>query len=136
MKNSLQPLSKHRLNPAILRKLRDLAVKMVSRSAVPRIKTRTMNFDQGELNFDIPANDANGYQKWRDEMDVRKKEIESRYGIILGKPVLVILRGENNPLQGILTIASKTLPKIRSQLLLQLGKREFTLAQIESIARL
>lgn len=95
-----------------------------------------MDFNQGELNFDSPANDANGYQKWRDEMDARKREIESRYGIILGKPVVLQLIGEVKPLQGILTIASKSLPKIRSQLLLQLGKREFTLAQIESISRL
>lgn len=95
-----------------------------------------MDFNQGELDFTSPANDAAGYQKWRDEMDARKREIESRYGIILGKPVHLQLIGENKPLQGILTIASKTLPKIRSQLLLQLGKRQFTLTQIESISRL
>ncbi|QTN33663.1 hypothetical protein HZ994_15540 [Akkermansiaceae bacterium] len=95
-----------------------------------------MDFDQGELDFDSPANDANGYQKWRDEMDASKREIESRFGVILGKPVQLQLIGEDKPLQGILTIASKTLPKTRSQLLLQLGKREFTLSQIESIARL
>jgi len=95
-----------------------------------------MEFNQGEFNFDSPASDSSGYQKWRDEMNARKREIESHYGIILGKPVHLQLIGENKPLQGILTIASKSLPKIRSQLLLQLGKREFTLAQIESIARL
>lgn len=94
-----------------------------------------MNLNQGELNFDSPANDATGYQKWRDEMGARKREIESRFAIILGKPVHLQLTGEDKPLQGILTIASKSLPKIRSQVLLQLGKREFTLAQIESIAR-
>jgi len=80
-----------------------------------------MDFNQGELNFDSTANDSTGYQKWRDEMDARKREIESRYGVILGKPVILQLIGEVKPLQGILTIASKTLPKIRSQLLLQLG---------------
>jgi hypothetical protein len=95
-----------------------------------------MDFNQGELNFDSPASDSTGYQKWRYEMDARKREIESRYGIILGKPVHHQLLGEDKPLQGILTIASNSLPKIRSQLLLQLGKREFALAQIESIAHL
>ena len=94
-----------------------------------------MDFNQGELDFDQP-NDGSGYLKWQEELDARKKEIESRYGIILGKPVILQLKGENIPLQGILSIASKTLPKIRPQLLLQLGKRQFTLAQIESIARL
>jgi hypothetical protein len=93
-----------------------------------------MEFNQGELNFDSPASDSSGYQKWRDEMDARKREIESRFGIILGKPVHLQLIGEEKPLQGILSIASKTLPKIRSHLLLQLGKRQFTLYQIESIA--
>ena len=67
-----------------------------------------MDFNQGELNFDSPANDATGYQKWREEMDARKREIESRYGIILGKPVHLQLIGEDKPLQGILTIAPKT----------------------------
>ena len=95
-----------------------------------------MDFNQGELNFDTPANDAAGYLKWRDEMDARKREIESRYGIIIGKPVHVQLIGEDKPLQGILTIVSKTLPIIRSQLLLQLGHRQFTLSQIESTSRL
>ncbi|MFM2197341.1 MAG: hypothetical protein RLZZ505_773 [Verrucomicrobiota bacterium] len=68
-------------------------------------------------------------------MDSRKREIESRYGIILGKPIHLQLSGEDIPLQGILTIAS-TPQKNRSQLLLQLGKREFTLSKIESISRL
>lgn len=94
-----------------------------------------MDFNQGELDFNQP-NDGTGYRKWQEELDARKKEIESRYGIIIGKPVILQLIGEDIPLQGTLSIASKTLPKIRSQLLLQLGKRQFTLAQIESIARL
>lgn len=95
-----------------------------------------MDFDQGELNFDTPANDASGYQKWREEMDQRKKEIETRYGIILGETVQIQLIGETHPLQGQLTIASKTLPKIRSQLLLQIGTRQFPLSSIEFISRL
>ncbi len=94
-----------------------------------------MDFNQGELDFNQP-NDGTGYRKWQEELDARKKEIESRYGIIIGKPVILHLTGEDHPLQGILTIISKTLPKIRSQLLLQLGHRQFTLAEIESISRL
>jgi hypothetical protein len=94
-----------------------------------------MDFNQGELDFNQP-NDGTGYRKWQEELDAQKKEIESRYGIIIGKPVHLQLIGENKPLQGTLTIISKSLPKIRTQLLLQLGKRQFTLAQIESIARL
>ncbi len=95
-----------------------------------------MDFAQGELNFDSPAGDSTGYHKWRADMDARKKEIESRYGIILGKPVHLQLIGEDNPLQGILTIVSGKLPPVRSQLLLQLAHRQFTLAEIESISLL
>ncbi len=93
-----------------------------------------MDFNQGELDFNQP-NDGSGYRKWQEELNARKKEIESRYGIIIGKPVILTLIGEDIPLQGTLTIISKTLPQIRSQLLLQLGKRQFTLAEIESISR-
>jgi hypothetical protein len=94
-----------------------------------------MDFIQGELDFNHDPSQQ-GYQKWQQELDARKKEIESHYGIILGKPVILTLTGEDNTLQGILTIASKKLPKIRSQVLLQLNNRQFTLAQIESISRL
>ena len=95
-----------------------------------------MDFEQGELNFDSPATDAPGYRKWREEMDRRKKEIESRFGVILGKPVELYLTGEDTPLRGTLSVVSKTLPETRSKLLLQLASRQFTLAQIKSISRL
>lgn len=94
-----------------------------------------MDFNQGELNFNQDPSQQ-GYQKWQQELDIRKKEIESRYGIIIGKPVILTLTGEDKTLQGILSIASKKLPKIRSQILLQLNSRQFTLSQIESISRI
>ncbi len=94
-----------------------------------------MDFNQGELDFD-QTNDDSGYRKWQEDLEARKKEIESRYGIIVGKPVILTLIGEDIPLKGTLSIISKTLPKTRSQLLLQLGQRQFTLSQIESISRL
>lgn len=93
-----------------------------------------MDFNQGELDFN-QTNEAKGYHQWQEELDARKKEIESRYGIILGKPVQLQLIGEDKALHGILSISSKSLPKVRSLLLLQLGNRQFTLAEIESIAR-
>ena len=93
-----------------------------------------MDFNQGELDFN-QTNDDSGYRKWQEDLEARKKEIESRYGIIIGKPVVLTLIGEDTPLQGTLSIISKNLPQIRSQLLLQLGQRQFTLSQIESISR-
>ncbi len=91
-----------------------------------------MDFNQGELDSNQPASE-HGYRKWQQELDQRKKEIENRFGIILGKPVIVRLTGEDVPLQGVITIISATMPKVRSQLLLQIGRRQFTLAQIETI---
>ena len=94
-----------------------------------------MDFNQGELDFDQP-NDGSGYQKWQEELDRRKKEFESRYGIILGTRVRLILIGEDTPLEGMITIATSKTPKNRAALPLRLGHREFTLAQIESVLRL
>jgi len=91
-----------------------------------------MDFNQGELDFTSPASE-HGYRKWQQELDQRKKEIEARFGIILGKPVIVRLSGEDTQLHGLITIISTTMPMKRSQLLLQIGKRQFTLAQVETI---
>lgn len=94
-----------------------------------------MDFNQGELDFE-QANDGSGYQKWQEDLDRRKKEFESRYGIILGTRVRLILTGEDTPLEGMITIATTKPPKNRATLPLRLGHREFTLAQIESVLRL
>jgi len=94
-----------------------------------------MDFNQGELDFNQP-NDGSGYRKWQEELDLRKKEFESRYGIILGSRVRLTLIGEDKPLEGIITLASQKPPKNRAALPLRLAHREFTLAQIESIMRL
>ncbi len=96
-----------------------------------------MNFNQGELNFDAD-NSEQGHKKWLAELDQRRKEMETRFGIILRQPVIVQLRGENAPLQGVISIVSTSIPKKRSQLLLKIGNsnRQFTLAQIETITSL
>jgi hypothetical protein len=94
-----------------------------------------MDFNQGELDFNQPT-DGSGYRKWQEELDLRKKEIESRYGIILGAKVRLILRGEDKPLEGIITLCDSKEPKNRSKLHLRIGKREFILAEIESVMRL
>lgn len=94
-----------------------------------------MDFNQGELDFDQP-NDGSGYRKWQEELDRRKKDFESRYGIVLGTRVRLTLIGENAPLEGIISLASQKPPKNRAALPLRLAHREFTLAQIESIMRL
>jgi len=60
-----------------------------------------MTFDQGEFNFDAPSSDA-GWRRWREELDSKKREFESRWGIILGKRVVVSLRNHAKPLCGLI----------------------------------
>lgn len=94
-----------------------------------------MNFDQGQFSFDAEG-DESGYRKWQEELAERKKQFESRYGIILGSKVLLILRGEDKELEGTISLSHSKEPKNRAQLRLQIGPREFSLAEIESVMRL
>lgn len=96
---------------------------------------KTMDFDQGEFSFDEPGSEG-GYHRWQYELLQRKKEFESRFGILLGTRVRVQLVGELAPLEGMISLADRKEPKKRSQLKLLMGHRTFTLAQIESIGRL
>jgi hypothetical protein len=47
-----------------------------------------MNFDQGNFDFDAPSSEA-GYQKWQQELEEKKREFELRFGVIMGRWVLV-----------------------------------------------
>ena len=60
-----------------------------------------MTFDQGEFNFDAPGNDA-GWRRWREELEEKKREFESRWGVILGKRVSVSLRNHAKPVCGLI----------------------------------
>lgn len=56
-----------------------------------------MSFDQGEFNFNAKGS-GDGYRKWREELDARKRAFESLWGVVLGKPVTVSLRHHAKPL--------------------------------------
>lgn len=60
-----------------------------------------MNFDQGEFNFSAKSSE-DGYRRWREELDERKRAFESRWGVVLGKRVTVSLRDHAKPVSGIL----------------------------------
>jgi hypothetical protein len=60
-----------------------------------------MSFDQGQFNFDAPGSDA-GWRRWREELDEKKRAFESRWGVVLGKRVIVSLRNHAKPLRGML----------------------------------
>jgi hypothetical protein len=94
-----------------------------------------MDFDQGELDFDSNGS-ADGWKKWRRELEEKKRAFEARHGIILGKRVQVRLRGEFEPLEGAVRVVSKRAPAASAQLRLGIGAREFIVAELESIVRL
>ena len=60
-----------------------------------------MSFDQGQFDFDAPGSDA-GWRRWREQLDERKREFESRWGVVLGRRVTVWLRDHAKPLSGML----------------------------------
>jgi hypothetical protein len=66
-----------------------------------------MNFDQGEFNFAVDGPE-DGYRKWREELDAKKRAFESRWGVVLGRRVSVSLTDHAKPLSGMLE------PEIRS----------------------
>lgn len=94
-----------------------------------------MNLNQGNFNFDAQG-DESGYQHWQEELDAFKKQLESRHGIILGSKVRLTLRGEDAPLEGIITLSNSKQPRNRTHLHLNIGSRTITTAEIESITRL
>ena len=94
-----------------------------------------MNFDQGEFSFDQLGSES-GYAAWQMELQIKKEKFEARYGIILGSRVRVQLRGELSEIEGVIRLADNKEPANRGQLKLAMGKRTFTLGQIESISKL
>jgi hypothetical protein len=74
-----------------------------------------MDMNQGEFDFDAQGTNA-GWEKWREQIDQRKRAFEQRWGIILGKRVKITLRDFEHPFTGIITIeqaSSKSSPSLR-----------------------
>ena len=93
-----------------------------------------MNFDQGQFNFDATGPEE-GYLKWREELDEKKRAFELRWGVILSRRVRVILRDYDKPLVGILEYVDKPRIKVDRQPLFRLKGMEFRLGDIESIVQ-
>jgi hypothetical protein len=60
-----------------------------------------MAFDQGLFNFDADGPEE-GYRKWREELDAKKRAFECRWGVILNRRVRVTLTDFSKPLTGML----------------------------------
>ena len=60
-----------------------------------------MDFDQGQFNFDAKGSE-DGFRKWREELDAKKRAFENRWGVILSRRVRVSLKDHAKPLIGVL----------------------------------
>lgn len=91
-----------------------------------------MHFDQGEFNFTASGNEE-GFRKWREELEEKKRAFESRWGVILGRRVSVCLRNHAKPLVGTLEWVSdpKKLPDHPP--VFKLKGVEFGVGEIESV---
>ncbi len=91
-----------------------------------------MDFDQGQFNFDAQGPE-DGFRKWREELDAKKRAFEARWGVILNRRVCVSLRDHAKPLRGILEWANDPQRGRHGPPLFRLRGVEFGVAEIESI---
>jgi hypothetical protein len=93
-----------------------------------------MNFDQGEFNFTAKGSE-DGYRKWREELDAKKRAFEARWGVILSRRVSVSLKHHAKPLAGILELVAEPKQRDVTRPLFRLKGLEFGPAEIESIVQ-
>ncbi|MGD9417392.1 MAG: hypothetical protein Q7R22_000510 [Verrucomicrobiota bacterium JB025] len=96
-----------------------------------------MSFDQGEFNFDANG-DEKGYQRWRDELDRRRREFEVRWGVIIGARVRLQLVNHSKPVEGIISlIETRGKPQgLSARPMFSIHGIEFSHGEIESVMRL
>jgi hypothetical protein len=91
-----------------------------------------MHFDQGEFNFNASGNE-DGFRKWREELEEKKRAFESRWGVILGRRVSVSLRNHAKPLVGTLDWVSDPKKSADQPPVFKLKGLEFGVGEIESM---
>ncbi len=94
-----------------------------------------MSFDQGEFNFEAKGSE-DGFRKWREELDAKKRAFETRWGVILSRRVSVTLKDHAKPLVGILEWKSDLKKNRNAPPVFILRGLEFTAQEIESIVQL
>ena len=93
-----------------------------------------MNFDQGQFNFDAKGPE-DGYRKWREELDEKKRAFELRWGVILSRRVCVSLKDHAKPLRGILEWMNDLKQGRHASPMFRLRGVEFGVREIESIVQ-
>lgn len=93
-----------------------------------------MAFDQGRFNFDANGPE-DGYRKWREELDAKKRAFENRWGVILQRRVRVTLTGFSKSITGILEWVDETKRGPNQPPVFRMKGLEFTSKDIESIVQ-
>ncbi len=93
-----------------------------------------MNFDQGQFNFDAEGPE-DGFRKWREELDEKKRAFETRWGVILNRRVRVALADFSKPLTGILEWVVDPKKSPNHPPVFRLKGVEFGVGEIESIVQ-
>jgi hypothetical protein len=99
-----------------------------------RAKNPAMSFDQGQFNFDAPGSD-DGWRRWREELDEKKRAFESRWGVVMGRRVTVGLRDHAKPLSGMLEWLEPAKGRRDDPPRFRLRGLEFGVGEIESIVQ-
>lgn len=93
-----------------------------------------MSFNQGEFNFDAKGSEE-GFRKWREELDAKKRAFELRWGVILHRRVRVTLVDHMKPLIGVMEWVEESGKGSGRPPVFRLNGLEFGIGQIESIVQ-
>jgi hypothetical protein len=93
-----------------------------------------MDFNQGQFNFDAKGSE-DGFRKWREELDAKKRAFETRWGVILNRRVRVTLADFAKPLTGVLEWVDDPKKGSHHPPMFRLKGVEFGVGDIESIVQ-
>lgn len=93
-----------------------------------------MDFNQGQFNFDAKGSE-DGFRKWREELDEKKRAFEARWGVILNRRVRVTLAEFVKPLTGVLEWVQEPKKGAHQPPKFRLNGVEFGVGDIESIVQ-
>lgn len=89
------------------------------------VETRSI---QGGLDFENENADESGFERWQESNEARRKEIEVKYGLILGRKVRLKLRQLDKEIEGVIHFRG-----INKKVMLSIETFEFEPDDIESM---
>ena len=93
-----------------------------------------MDFNQGQFNFEAKGSE-DGFRKWREELDAKKRLFETRWGVILNRRVRVTLADFVKPLTCVLEWVNDPKKGPDQPPVFRLRGVEFRVGDIESIVQ-